>query len=287
MTMLMNSDELRCMNCGSYSWLPRETGNRLICNHCQSWTSMMNSSAIDVDIYDESYFSGQEYLNYTLGLKVHNLNFQRKIKLLKQTVGAFSELRILEIGSATGAFLNIAKREGCHKHIGIEISDYARDIAIKNGLNVLSPFDPDLMKLVKAMRPNVIVAWDVWEHLQSPADILSQYIDCADEQLCVALTTVDSSSLTAKLRQEKWRQYHPPSHLQYPTKKAMEIFMKSKNLTIEKHFYFGYYRPLAEYLNAFIPKQKYIKNSKLLFQIPLYLNLFDTQLVIASRNWKP
>lgn len=247
----------------------------------------MGAPITEKSIYDESYFSGQEYLNYGLGLKVHNLNFQRKIKLLKQAVGEFSGLRILEIGSATGAFLNLAKSEGCTAHIGIEVSDYARDIAIQNGLNVLSPHDSGLMKPVKTLRPNVIVAWDVWEHLQSPAEILSQYIDCADEQLCVALTTVDSSSLAARLRQEKWRQYHPPSHLQYPTKKAIEIFLKSKNLLIEKHFYFGYYRPLSEYLNAFFPNQEYIKNSKLLFQIPLYLNLFDTQLVLASRNWRP
>ena len=52
------------------------------------------------------------------------------------------------------------------------------------------------------------------------------------------------------------------------------------------HRSFGYYRPLAEYLRAVTPSslKSRLPNSGILWMAPLYLNLYDIQLVIARRG---
>ncbi len=236
-------------------------------------------------LYSKKYFDGDEYLNYELGKKVHRKNFQKKIKILKPHFSK-RDIRILEIGAATGEFLKTAKENGIQQILGVEISDFAREVAIKDGLKVLSPFDPSLEKEIKALSPNLIVAWDVWEHIDCPSLVMKKYLELCSPDVIFAVTTVDSSSSVAVKRQEGWRQFHPPTHINYPTKKSFEIFFSKNHFKLLEHFHFGYVRPLAVYLAAVFGPKKWLKNSSLLFSVPLYLNLFDTQMVIAKRDDK-
>ncbi len=168
--------------------------------------------------------------------------------------------------------------------MGIEISDYAREKARSRNLNVLDPADSDLLTKIKDFRPDLIIMWDVWEHLPMPSEILKTYLSVAGENCIVALTTVDAGSMVARRRQTKWRQFHPPTHINYPTKTSFELLFASLDFKIVERNYFGYYRPLAEYLVAIFGKKKWILDSRTLFRVPLFLNLFDTQLVVARKS---
>ena len=102
----------------------------------------------------------------------------------------------------------------------------------------------------------------------------------------VALTTVDSGALVPTIKSKGWRQFHPPTHLNYPTRKSFEKFFKSVGFKITISESFGYYRPLSDYLSVFFGR-KQVSLLPLLFKIPLYLNLFDIQMVVAEREEKP
>jgi hypothetical protein len=273
-----------CHNCGSEAWDPVQSENHWICNICGGWSVDLDSKIDFASIYGQDYYTGSEYLNYELSTSIRKLNFQKKIKKIKDLYPDFSKLRVLEIGSASGDFLQLLKNDGCSLHVGIEISDYTRNIARDNGLEVISPFDPNASEIIKALRPNLIVAWDVWEHLPTPTHIFDEYISYCDENLIIGITTVDSESFTAKTRQEKWRQFHPPSHIHYPSKRSLYQFFKLRQFSIIEQFYIGYYRPLAEYLYAIFPKIQLFKRSKLLFRIPLYINLYDIQCIFVGRH---
>jgi hypothetical protein len=253
-----------------------------ICSLCGGWHVEINKNVDFGALYSEAYFCGDEYLNYELGKSVQKKNFVKKLKILAKHLDP-TQMRILEIGSASGEFLKTAKEAGVTSLLGIEISDFARNKALKDGLDVLSPFDSNIIKAIKEFQPNIIVAWDVWEHLESPSLIMKHYLSLGSSDCLFAVTTVDASSITARFRQQKWRQFHPPTHINYPTKKSLKRFCEKNNLLKIDHFHFGYFRPLAEYLCALLGRRKWIVQSTLFFKIPLYLNLFDTQIVVAKK----
>ncbi|WP_158305930.1 class I SAM-dependent methyltransferase [Anaeromyxobacter sp. Fw109-5] len=213
-------------------------------------------------------------------------NFTRKLELLARRSGRRPEdMRLLEIGCATGEFLRVARAAGVTCHLGIEPSAYCREIATRRGLEVLSPSDPGASAAIASLEPTVVVAWDVWEHLPHPARELDAVLAHASPDVTVALSTVDASSFVAKIRGTRWRQFHPPTHLNYPTRRSLEHYLASRGFTVRHHASFGYYRPLLEYARALgmDPRQR-ADGWNLPWTFPLYLNLWDIQLVIATRG---
>lgn len=281
----MNDHKDYCFNCDSSEEdLFKQQVLKQVCNHCGAWVAKFGIEIELKTLYEKKYYLGDEYLNYELGKKVHQINFGRKVEILKKYLDKNKEIRLLEIGSATGEFLKSAKLAGWHNAIGVEISDFAREESLREGHNAVSPIDQNLDRILSDLRPNLIVAWDVWEHLDRPSEILNNYIKYASEDVVVALTTVDSESRNARNRQESWRQFHPPTHINYPSKRSLKYFFERRNFHVIKHFYFGYYRPLAEYLAVIFGKKRFVRNSKILFYIPVYMNLYDTQMIIAERK---
>ena len=275
-----------CYNCDTDPALFTDGEYFKTCSACGAWVADLSHNLDFANLYSENYFSGDEYLNYEQGKKVHRKNFTRKLHILKKLMLP-KEMRILEIGSATGEFLKVARDNGIGRLLGVEISEFARNEAIKDGLDVYSPFDNKLDDIIKEFRPNIILGWDVWEHLENPSTIFKHYLDLATPDAYLALTTVDASSRTAKLRGHNWRQFHPPTHINYPTQLSFDKFFTKNNLLKIEHFHFGYSRPVAEYFAAVFGKKKWIVNSKIMFKIPFYLNLFDTQMVIAKKHSSP
>jgi hypothetical protein len=96
----------------------------------------------------------------------------------------------------------------------------------------------------------------------------------------VAVTTVDASSVVARVRGRTWRQYHPPTHLNYPTRESLRRFFEPRGFRVVWQRAFGYYRPLREYLRALGLRC----GPASVWDLPIFLDLRDTQLVIARRG---
>src|SRR6266511_2886800 len=106
---------------------------------------------------------------------------------------------------------------------------------------------------------------------------------CARD-VTVAISTVDAASLVARARRTRWRQFHPPTHLHYPTRRSFELFFASRGLRVAHHGSFVDYRPLLEYARALGVRPRRARGPGLPWSIPLYLNLGDIQLVVGRRE---
>jgi 2-polyprenyl-3-methyl-5-hydroxy-6-metoxy-1,4-benzoquinol methylase len=273
----------KCQNCGDdaaeWSAILGAGANTECCSRCGGWAFRGEIPQSAEEIYDEHYFNGGEYFAYDEAPDVLLLNFRRKLRLL-QGLGLPSPLRVLEIGCATGQFLQTLKQQLPDATMcGIEASRYCRERAAERGFEVLAPERAEAA--VRDLRPNLIVAWDVWEHLREPASIFDEILSHADTRCVVAMTTVDASSLVARVRGKKWRQFHPPTHLNYPTRISLRRYLESRRFSIRHHRSFGYYRPIGEYVRAVVPAAAQLKTQ--LMNLPAYLNLYDTQLIVGDR----
>ncbi len=236
------------------------------------------------DLYNQEYYTGAEYINYELASTVYRRNFERKLAIMKSHLVElpYEKMRVLEIGSATGDFLEVLRDRGVGQMYGVEASAFARAKAVERGFKVLDPFSDEYQEKVEELSPNVVCAWDVWEHLEYPANVFGDLLLKNPSVELVVLSTVDSGAILPRIRGKSWRQFHPPTHVNYPTKKSFELFFKDSKFRVVENIAFGYSRPLADYLSIFI-SPRHLNKVPLLFKIPLYLNLFDIQLVVAKR----
>ena len=275
-----------CRNCGQRSELVPLFNDELVlkCSLCAAYQFVGPLENV-AGLYTEDYYQGSEYINYELSAPVYKRNFERKLAVIKGHLPSarYEEMRVLEIGSATGNFMQVLQEHGVHHILGVEASEYSRRKASESGLRVIDPFSTEYRNLVADFAPTMVCAWDVWEHVENPSEVFTSLLTENAEVKTVAISTVDSGALIPRMRGKRWRQFHPPTHLNYPTKRSFDIFFKSMGFTVVSNTPFGYYRPLADYLSTFIPPSL-LNKLPALFRIPLLINLRDIQLVIAQRD---
>lgn len=277
--------ETTCRNCAQPTeLLPHPKGPDIRCCplcHAYQFVGPLGDIA---ELYTEHYYTGGEYVNYELASRVYQQNFSRKLQIVKEHTPhlAFRDMRVLELGSALGNFMQLLRDAGVEHVLGVETSEFSRKRVAERGFRALDPFSPHYQESVRTFGPNVVCAWDVWEHLERPAEVFKGLIENNPTIQVVALSTVDSGALIPLLRGAKWRQFHPPTHLNYPTRKSFKAYFPRLGFDEVSINSFGYYRPLADYLAEFLPV-RWITRIPSLFRIPLYVNLHDIQLVVAKR----
>lgn len=253
----------QCYNCDDSKsrglLIPRRRWSE--CPVCSSW--IVDPGAFDAaELYSESYFHGGEYTHYENSAGAHMKNFRKKTSYLVPLLKGLRGLRLLEIGCATGLFMEVFREKLGGESIGVEVSQYCRRIATVKGHRVYGPNEKDLGQILAEFRPNIVVGWDVWEHLERPTEVWRWYLEFADTACVTSLTTVDSSSLNARLRGDKWRQFHPPSHLNYPSRMALRRFVSGVGFDVKSQFAFGSERSLAEYASAIVGRKNVLTNTR-------------------------
>lgn len=96
----------------------------------------------------------------------------RPVELIKEKLGGLGGKSILEIGCATGDLLAQLKKEGARVQ-GLEISDYAAEIARARGLDVVTGTIENFGKDGCAMF-DMAMAFEVIEHVPNPVLFLEQ-----------------------------------------------------------------------------------------------------------------
>lgn len=136
--------------------------------------------------------------------------------------------KIFDIGAATGYFLDIVREQGWSTG-GVEISAYAAGVAKKKGHNI---FLGDLADLKIEEKYDVVTMWDVLEHLPNPTKYLKLISDILQQDGILAINTICSSSLWARLWGRHWHAILPPEHLFYYSVKSLEILLKRNGFKI-------------------------------------------------------
>jgi SAM-dependent methyltransferase len=168
--------------------------------------------------YTEDYFSGRHadgYSDYLGAEPVLRREFARSVDFIRRYRG---HGRLLELGCAYGFFLMEAARY--FDVSGIELAPEAAEHARRAGLKVLHGV-ADEAALRQIGHVDVIVLFDVIEHLPDPGATLALCYRHLNVGGIVVITTGDFGSMAARLGGVRWRLMTPPQHLWFFTQKSM------------------------------------------------------------------
>jgi len=267
----------KCLNCGFISY-----------------NKDYNKSFLLENIYTESYFCGEEYLDYKTDKEVIQRNFEKKLKKIESLIAnnpSFKFSNILEIGCAYGFFGELIKEKYTNaEYLGIDVVKEAIDYA-SNEIKINAQ-STDYLELEKPSKPYTdIFLWDVIEHLQSPDKILEKAYQELETKGRIYISTGDISKLLPKFQGKKWRMIHPPSHLHYFSKKTITQLLNKVGFDIVKIYYPPVSRSFKQsYYSLFLlnknnPK-KIIKAVYNMIPKNLYfrVNTFDIMNIVAIKS---
>lgn len=276
-----------CIVCDSEKAEQFYTG-LLQCKQCKHVVADLQMTEEELfQLYKKDYFFGDEYSDYVADKLIIQKNFKLRLKSLKKFLNQNFHQNLLEIGSAYGFFLEVAQNY-FNTVQGIDITEdgvrYARE---KLDLNVVhSDF---LHHDFENQNFDVVCLWDTIEHLSQP----QLYIEKVSRQMrkgsLLAITTGDIKSLNARLRKDKWRLIHPPTHVHYFSRITLAQMLRNYGFEVIYNRYCGFYRSVDNIAyNIFVLRQKQPKLYTLLKQLKLteldfYLNLYDIMYVIARK----
>ena len=276
-----------CLVCGG-QYKAASLPGLLECASCGFITADVDLTADALrELYTSTYFSGEEYRDYVGERALFEKHFRQRMRTLLRFVPDPGTKRLLEIGSAYGFFLAVA-REHFKSVEGIDISADAVGYAVSElGLTATAG---DFLDYPLAHPVDVVCMWDTIEHLQHP----HLYIERASANMnrggVIAITTGDIGSLMARMRGAKWRQIHPPTHLHYFSKATLTKLLDRCGFTVRYSGSDGVYRSLdtIAYIILNIKRQqpglyRMLKKTGLL-RLDFYLNMYDIMFLIAEKR---
>jgi len=217
-----------CAVCGKQDLMHHFEG-LIKCNNCGFiWADVSLSSEDLKNIYGKNYFFGDEYIDYLSEEAILKIGF-RKIK--NQLLRLFPTNKkmpdLLEIGSAYGFFLDVAKQD--FNVAGVEISSDAVEYSRKKGYEI---FHGELSEFDLHEKYDIAVSFATLEHLVSPDEIVKQAFSCLKPNGFFYITTIDIGSLFARFRGNKWRMIHPPTHVSYFSSSTLQSLMKRNGFKV-------------------------------------------------------
>jgi SAM-dependent methyltransferase len=180
--------------------------------------------------YTEDYFSGRYLDGYSdyLGTEaVLRREFARSVDFLRRYR---DHGKLLELGCAYGFFLMEAAPY--FDVAGIELAAEAADHGRRAGFNVLDGI-ADAANLRRIGHVDVIVLFDVVEHLPQPRETLALCCQHLNPGGIIVITTGDFGSIAAKLAGARWRLMTPPQHLWFFTQESMRRLSAGLGLSLE------------------------------------------------------
>ncbi len=191
------------------------------CNQCtlQFLSPQLDDVAL-TKLYSENY-----YLAWGLKGDAENESIKHmKISTFNLRLDLISKFRksgkILDVGCATGYFLEAAKIKG-YKSYGVEFSDYSANIA-KTKFGDANIFKGTLEECqFENGSFDVIAMSDLIEHVRNPIETLQKAHQLLNEHGIIMIMTPDTSSLSYKLMKQKWTHYKL-EHFYYFNKQALQ-----------------------------------------------------------------
>ncbi len=213
----------QCALCGSESFEPVR-GVLSRCHACGHIQYLVDPSVAPTDLYTDEYFNGREYPGYLDQAP----SLRRSMRRHLAQMSTYGPLRgdLLEIGCAYGLFLDEA-RPFFSSLVGVDVCggpvEFGRhtlglDLRCGDFLGMDFPRESF----------DAICMWDTIEHLANPRDFVRAARPLLKRDGYFYLTTGDADSFNARVRGRRWRQIHPPSHLQYFSRRTIvELFRRS------------------------------------------------------------
>lgn len=184
-------DLVKCQNCGL-----------LIIDPQPSWEELSAHYPKEYHAYLRKDSKITEYLR-GFGLRKRVKSILRKMGVQKGS--------LLDVGSATGDFLDKFQAMSNWNTLGVEIVPEAAEAARAKGLTIIG--DELENARLKDNNFDVITLWDVLEHMPDPAKILQICYDLLKPGGMLVLKCPDPAGKEALLFKESWIGFEAPQHL--------------------------------------------------------------------------
>ncbi len=208
-------ERVRCNLCGADDDAPfmEIDGSHIVrCRKCGLiYVNPRYPQASLQEIYTESYYdhdginNGREFYGYDDYLQDEEnirITFARRLK----TIERFAETgRLLDVGCATGFFLDLARQQGWNA-LGTEVSQfgaaYAREkLNLDVRIGTLRSLDLNDASF------DVVTMWDVIEHVVDPMSELREIHRLLRSGGVLSIITPDAGSFVARLLGRRWEEY--------------------------------------------------------------------------------
>jgi 2-polyprenyl-3-methyl-5-hydroxy-6-metoxy-1,4-benzoquinol methylase len=238
-------------------------------------------------VFSNPYIPEREILNFYSELEDHEYsseadgrakNFEQIIKRLNtlQTPGK----TLLDIGAASGIFLNLAKENG-YQATGIEPSDYlVKEAHRLYGLDIIKGTIDDLSP---GNTYSIITLLDIIEHLVEPDEFFQKLDPFIEKNGIVVIVTPDIKSITSRLTGKHWWHYRIAHVNFFNSTSILQLLKKHKYEVVMKKRY-AWNFSLFYLVTRFFPSIKENNTlQKLLKSINLKLQLFDSWEIYAKK----
>jgi SAM-dependent methyltransferase len=279
----------QCIVCGANDACAPLYPGILRCGACEYVFADMRLTDEELfELYNEEFFTGAEFSDYASDVKFFRKNFQLRFRELKKFLSPARHKKLLEIGSAYGFFLDVVRDE-FRSVQGIDITDAGVRFAREElKLDVVQA--DFLAHDYGAQKFDVVCMWDTIEHLREPHRYVEKIARHTEPGALLALTTADIDSFNAKLRKDKWRMIHPPTHLHYFSTSTIARLLDAHGFDVVYNRYCGFYRSIGNMAyNILVLRQQKPALYRPLERLGVgglgfYLNLYDIMYVIARRR---
>lgn len=245
---LDTSKSLKCQLCGSqdiFCLYELEEYNILKCRNCHlvftEPLSINLSELYSVEYFEEfqsNFFSRchDDYANYKQDPRLTSFKEGLDFLMSHKEVG-----KILDVGCATGVFLDMAKNKGWEPY-GVDISEYAASYARdKFGIKV------ETRELQDVNFPSayfdIITMWDTIEHVPNPGQILQECLRILKGDGLLFIVTVDEDSfiprvadilyrITGKKLKKPIKLVHPIHHITHFSKLTLKQMLRNTGFEI-------------------------------------------------------
>ncbi len=243
-------------------------------------------------LYGETYFHNNEssvvgYTDYIRDEPNIRRTAQRRLKHLEQFV---QPGRLLDVGCATGFFLDEARKRGWQVE-GLDVSSFGVEYAQSNfgltahhGTLTELPFEAGAYDLV--------TMWDVIEHVPDPTAYVRRAAELLRPGGVITLATPDVESLPARLAGRRWVGYKlSEEHIYYFSVQTLSKLLADAGFEVVNVRHIGKYVPLSLFrdrLGMYFPwlaKALQVGEKALgLSEWALYINPFDIMQVTAKKQ---
>lgn len=276
-----------CLVCGNNRWSEFIDTGLLECGNCGFVTAdVVIGEQEMLSLYEGQYFCGGEYFDYQKDKEFMQKNFEQRLRKVREFVpNGF----LVEVGCAYGFFLELAKNY--FQVVGYDVSAEAVDYA--NTILGVPARREDFLSdgSLSPGSVDVIVMWDVIEHLPQPARFIKRSAELLRPGGYLFVTTGDIKSWLPRFQGARWRLIHPPTHLHYFSQNNLKQLLSLEGLEVVQVRYPGYRRSVEQILHGLFVVDKGreptflygLLRRTLPKRMGVYMNTFDIMCVVANR----
>ena len=227
------------------------------------------------------FYSQLEDQEYSEEAEGRSRNFTSILKRLKRLHPGES---LLDIGAASGIFLDLANRSGFHGE-GIEPSAFlVKEAEQRYHIRLFNGTLEEYLDTNPENPFSVISLLDIIEHLVDPDEFMSHLDRLSDENTILVIVTPDIASLAAKLMGRRWWHYRI-AHINFFNRKALEYLLRKHHykILLKKHYVWNF--SLYYLVTRIFPSLKHKKAlQKVLKRLHLKLPFFDSWEIYARKQ---